>query len=132
MLLNISPDASDYYPSSRELSDVDKDGQLSLEEFSIAMHLIEKAKSGLVLPKTLPSELSPGGALKQGTLERQVSGEKERVRKLSEGEGLTFEDKRKMNFELGRMELDRRRKAVVEAQEREKVWGGGGREGGHV
>ena len=43
----------------RELSDNDKDGRLSVEEFTVAMHLIEKAKKGLSLPHILPTELSP-------------------------------------------------------------------------
>ena len=43
----------------RELSDSDNDGRLSVEEFAVAMHLIEKAKKGLSLPHTLPTELSP-------------------------------------------------------------------------
>ena len=42
----------------RDLSDVDKDGRLSVDEFAIAMHLIDKAKKGLTLPSTLPSELT--------------------------------------------------------------------------
>ena len=38
-----------------ELSDVDKDGQLNLQEFVIAMYLAEMAKSG----QTVPSKLDP-------------------------------------------------------------------------
>ena len=36
----------------------------------------------------------------------------------TEDTGLSFEDKRKENFEAGRMELERRRKALQEEQER--------------
>ena len=43
------------------------------------------------------------------------------------GDAVTFEDKRKENFEAGRMELERRRKAIREQQEREVVSGGLGR-----
>lgn len=34
---------------------------------------------------------------------------------------VTFEDRRKENFEAGRMELERRRRAIKEQQEREAV-----------
>jgi hypothetical protein len=43
----------------RDLSDVDKDGQLSMEEFAIGMHLVESAKSGKPLPPMLPASLLP-------------------------------------------------------------------------
>ena len=36
-------------------------------------------------------------------------------------DNITFEDKRKENFEAGRMELERRRKAKREQQEKEMV-----------
>lgn len=41
----------------RDLSDVDKDGQLSMEEFAIGMHLVESAQSGKPLPSVLPASL---------------------------------------------------------------------------
>ena len=41
------------------MSDVDKDGQLSMEEFAIGMHLVESAKSGKPLPSVLPNVLLP-------------------------------------------------------------------------
>ena len=47
------------YFISRNLSDVDKDGQLNIEEFALAMHLVEMAKSGKPLPQTVPQELMP-------------------------------------------------------------------------
>ena len=43
----------------------------------------------------------------------------------SEDIGRTFEDKRKNNFEAGRMELERRRRALQEEQERISVSGCG-------
>ena len=55
-----------------ELSDIDKDGRLSCDEFVIAMHLIEKAKGGLNLPRTLPPELFPG-PMKYHTVDRKAS-----------------------------------------------------------
>jgi hypothetical protein len=41
------------------LADMDVDGRLSSEEFIIAMHLIESAKMGAVLPQQLPPDLIP-------------------------------------------------------------------------
>lgn len=43
----------------RTLADVDKDGKLKAEEFILAMHLVDMAKSGQPLPLTLPTELVP-------------------------------------------------------------------------
>ena len=43
----------------RDLSDLNKDGNLDLDEFVIAMHLIDLAKSGQSIPITLPPELIP-------------------------------------------------------------------------
>lgn len=36
----------------------------------------------------------------------------------TEDQGLSFEDKKKENFEAGRMELERRRRALLEQQEK--------------
>uniref|UniRef100_A0A096M4V6 Intersectin 2a n=1 Tax=Poecilia formosa TaxID=48698 RepID=A0A096M4V6_POEFO len=41
------------------LADVDKDGQLRAEEFILAMHLVDMAKTGHPLPLTLPQDLIP-------------------------------------------------------------------------
>ena len=38
---------------------MDKDGQLNIEEFALAMHFVELAKCGQVLPPTVPPELLP-------------------------------------------------------------------------
>lgn len=46
-------------PPRRTLADVDKDGKLRAEEFILAMHLVDVAKTGQPLPLTLPSELVP-------------------------------------------------------------------------
>lgn len=43
----------------RSLADVDKDGQLRAEEFILAMHLVDMAKTGHPLPLTLPQDLIP-------------------------------------------------------------------------
>ena len=44
----------------RELSDIDKDGRLSCDEYAIAMHLVTKVRGGASLPSNLPAELYPG------------------------------------------------------------------------
>ena len=43
----------------RDLSDLNNDGNLDLDEFVIAMHLIDLAKSGQSIPATLPPEIIP-------------------------------------------------------------------------
>ena len=90
----------------RELSDIDKDGRLTLDEFLIALHLLEKAKKGIPVPRTLPPELSQ---TKRTGLEPLAS------------DSFNFEDKRKENFEQGRMELERRRKLLEEQATKERV-----------
>ena len=93
----------------RELADVDKDGRLSASEFSIAMHLCEKAKQGLTIPPNLPPELA-----KEVTSGKTLPSSKS-------NELLTLEDKRKDNFEKGRQELERRRQEIKAQQEKERV-----------
>uniref|UniRef100_A0A672GQ52 Intersectin 2b n=1 Tax=Salarias fasciatus TaxID=181472 RepID=A0A672GQ52_SALFA len=89
------------------LSDVDKDGKLTAEEFILAMHLVDMAKSGQVLPLTLPNELVPPS-------QRSVDSAK------SPGNALSFEDKFKANLERGNAELEKRRLALLEAEKREQ------------
>lgn len=44
-----------------ELSDIDKDGHLDLQEFVIAMYLTEACKQGLELPSKLDDDMIPQG-----------------------------------------------------------------------
>ncbi|XP_040848851.1 intersectin-2 isoform X2 [Ochotona curzoniae] len=105
------------------LADIDGDGQLKAEEFILAMHLTDMAKAGQPLPLTLPPELVPPcfRSVKQidsinGTLPSyQKMHEEEPQKKLP----VTFEDKRKANYERGNMELEKRRQALMEQQQRE-------------
>ncbi|XP_073258737.1 intersectin-1-like [Porites lutea] len=118
------------------LSDLDKDGQLNIEEFALAMHFVEIAKLGQPLPPSVPPELLPPSyQSRQATVtnfppvqdgrERSDSG-RERSGSL-EGKSrsnsvtiFTFEDKRKDNFEKGRLELERRRMELQEKLKKEK------------
>ena len=91
---------------SRKLCDRDGDGRVDADEFCAALWLAERATQGTPVPNTLPSDLVPapsGGS--GGAYSVQHS----------------FEDKRKENFERGRMELERRKREIKEKQEREKV-----------
>lgn len=45
--------------ASRELSDFDKDGALTLDEFCAAFHLVVARKNGYDLPEKLPESLMP-------------------------------------------------------------------------
>lgn len=116
----------------RNLADVDKDGCLSKDEFCIAQHLVEKVKQGLTLPKTLPLELLPTPGKYYTMDSRKAPRELDKSSVGPEpavpgGKALlvtdmdtskSFEDKRRENFESGRLELERRRKALQEEQER--------------
>jgi len=68
------------------------------------MWLAERAKQGTPVPSTLPSDLIPAPVGTSDFLRRS-----------------SFEDKRKENFERGRMELERRKREIQERQDREKV-----------
>uniref|UniRef100_A0A8C6X6M5 Intersectin 2 n=1 Tax=Naja naja TaxID=35670 RepID=A0A8C6X6M5_NAJNA len=88
------------------LSDIDGDGQLKAEEFILAMHLTDMAKAGHPLPLSLPPEFVPPSL-------RCLSQEH------SQQQQVTFEDKRKANYERGNLELEKRRQVLLEQQQRE-------------
>lgn len=128
------------------LSDTDKDGRLSLEEFVLAMHLIDLVRSGEPLPSVLPVELVPPGyrrkqsltgapmavptasgaqisiptAVTAGAMPIPNTGAVSGVG----GDGMfgkhSFEDKRKENFEKGQAELEKRRQMLLDQQKREQ------------
>ncbi|XP_013413935.1 intersectin-1 [Lingula anatina] len=155
------------------LSDIDKDGKLTSEEFCLAMHLSDMAKSGQTLPATLPPDLLPPSyrrgrsgsavgippAMAAGPTQPMTGGmtaQKDTFgdllggfgmgqpavpvpaqngetmqddSKLDEGTDLsasapaapvTFEDKRKENFDKGQAELEKRRAFLRDQQEKEK------------
>uniref|UniRef100_A0A669EBH7 Intersectin 2b n=1 Tax=Oreochromis niloticus TaxID=8128 RepID=A0A669EBH7_ORENI len=94
--------------SCRNLADVDKDGKLQAEEFILAMHLVDLAKSGQPLPLTLPTELvPPSQSATNGLI-------------MSTLFSVSFEDKFKANLERGNAELEKRRLALLEAERREQ------------
>ncbi|XP_047429813.1 intersectin-2a isoform X2 [Mugil cephalus] len=113
------------------LADVDKDGQLRAEEFILAMHLVDMAKTGRPLPLSLPQDLVPPslrGGIKPSEL---VNGtgpyitpclidttETEPAQKNKSG--VSFEDKLKENFVRGSAELEKRRLALEEEQRKER------------
>ncbi|CAJ0568590.1 unnamed protein product, partial [Mesorhabditis spiculigera] len=102
------------------LSDVNKDGRLNVDEFCIASFLIEMHKDGYALPVTTPPELAQlcGGDRSQADSPHLEPGAPP-PQKTSTPK--TFEDKRKDNFDKGQAELDRRRQILQEEEDRRKA-----------
>ncbi|XP_067097402.1 intersectin-2a isoform X2 [Osmerus mordax] len=113
------------------LADVDKDGQLRAEEFILAMHLVDMAKTGHPLPLSLPADLVPP-SLRGGRSTELVNGT---VPYISTGlidgpepsestqrpkSNVSFEDKLKENFVRGSAELEKRRLALEGQQRKER------------
>ncbi|XP_023662682.2 intersectin-2-like isoform X2 [Paramormyrops kingsleyae] len=108
------------------LADVDKDGQLTAEEFILAMHLVDMAKAGQPLPLVLPGDLVPPSVRtgKQGELlplSRTIVPEEIQVDPPQKTKSnVSFEDKLKENFQRGNAELERRRQVLQEQDRREQ------------
>uniref|UniRef100_A0A1B6KVP3 Intersectin-1-like n=1 Tax=Graphocephala atropunctata TaxID=36148 RepID=A0A1B6KVP3_9HEMI len=100
------------------LADMDTDGRLSSEEFVLAMHLCDLARSGEKIPVPLPADLVPPSLRRQR--QNSIPSAAEMGDPLAGMSGVTFEDKRKENFEKGQAELERRRKALLEIQRKEQ------------
>ncbi|KAM9840274.1 intersectin-2-like [Aulostomus maculatus] len=112
------------------LADVDKDGQLRADEFILAMHLVDMAKTGRPLPLTLPQDLIPPslrGGIKSSELVNGtgpsitpslIEPEVEPAQKTKSS--VSFEDKLKENFARGSAELEKRRLALEEEQRKER------------
>ncbi|KAK2854204.1 hypothetical protein Q5P01_006865 [Channa striata] len=107
------------------LADVDKDGKLKAEEFILAMHLVDVAKSGQPLPLTLPAELVPPS--QRGAVNGSSSSYYDALTDDLDIDppqktktNVSFEDKFKANLERGNAELEKRRMALQEAERREK------------
>ncbi|XP_048062731.1 intersectin-2a isoform X3 [Megalobrama amblycephala] len=112
------------------LADVDRDGQLRAEEFILAMHLVDMAKTGRPLPLTLPPDLVPP-SLRTAKSCDLLNGpvplinteliEPENTQKSkSNGIMVSFEDKLRENFQRGNAELEKRRLALLEEQKKEE------------
>jgi len=105
------------------LSDIDKDGKLSCEEFILAMYLCEVAMKGEPLPAMLPLNLippslrkfAPAAAAGSGTPGSVHSGVNDDIQSPA-----SFEDRRNENWKAGQAELDKRRASLLEQQKRDE------------
>uniref|UniRef100_A0A671WKF8 Intersectin-1 n=1 Tax=Sparus aurata TaxID=8175 RepID=A0A671WKF8_SPAAU len=109
------------------LSDIDQDGKLTAEEFILAMHLIDMAMSGLPLPPVLPPDYLPptfrrvrSDSVQSDQKSVQEEAEEEAEANLDKKLPVTFEDKKRENFERGNLELEKRRQALQEQQRKEQ------------
>ncbi|ELK38261.1 Intersectin-1 [Myotis davidii] len=115
------------------LSDIDQDGKLTAEEFILAMHLIDVAMAGQPLPPVLPAEYIPPSfrrvrsgsgvsALSSASVDQRLPEEPvlEDEQQLEKKLPVTFEDKKRENFERGNLELEKRRQALLEQQRKEQ------------
>lgn len=121
------------------LSDIDGDGQLTREEFILALYLTNNVRSGQTLPTELPPDLVPPSYRRARSISTtsvnsvtsigsSSSGPKEdaNYQKLSDNlasaitasilNSHSFEDKRRENFEKGKAELERRRLKIIDEQ----------------
>ncbi|KAF6119247.1 intersectin 1 [Phyllostomus discolor] len=115
------------------LSDIDQDGKLTAEEFILAMHLIDVAMSGQPLPPVLPPEYIPPSfrrvrsgsgvsVISSASADQRLPEEPvlEEEQQLEKKLPVTFEDKKRENFERGNLELEKRRQALLEQQRKEQ------------
>merc|ERR1719150_2515054 len=110
------------------LSDIDKDGKLNLEEFILAMHLCEMGQKGEPLPDPLPITLVPPSLRRtwQGQQNGSAAGTPGSVASQpgAAAGGMaspaSFEDKRRENWEAGQAVLQKRRESILEQQKKEK------------
>ncbi|KAL2082614.1 hypothetical protein ACEWY4_022432 [Coilia grayii] len=116
------------------LADVDQDGQLQAEEFILALHLVDLAKTGQPLPLSLPPELVPPSFRSTSKSSEMVNGtgpplcpgpdllEPELPQKAKNNMAVvSLEDRKKENFQRGSAELEKRRQALQEEARREEA-----------
>ncbi|VDK74799.1 unnamed protein product, partial [Cylicostephanus goldi] len=102
------------------LSDVNKDGKLNVDEFCIAMHLIDMFKAGYALPDQTPPELvQMCGMSRSANNSPQLEPGAPPAQKSPAPK--TFEDKRMDNFARGQAELERRRQILMEEENRRRA-----------
>ncbi|KAL6740707.1 hypothetical protein Aduo_014038 [Ancylostoma duodenale] len=102
------------------LSDVNKDGKLTVDEFCIAMHLIDMSKAGYALPDQTPPELvQMCGLSRSANNSPQLEPGAPPAQKSPALK--TFEDKRMDNFARGQAELERRRQVLMEEENRRRA-----------
>uniref|UniRef100_A0A0K0CXP6 Intersectin-1 n=1 Tax=Angiostrongylus cantonensis TaxID=6313 RepID=A0A0K0CXP6_ANGCA len=102
------------------LSDVNKDGKLTVDEFCIAMHLIDMVKVGYALPDQTPPELvQMCGFSRSASNSPLLEPGAPPAQKISTPK--TFEDKRMDNFARGQAELERRRQVLMEEENRRRA-----------
>merc|ERR1719342_161456 len=116
------------------LSDIDKDGKLNVEEFILAMHLCEMGQKGEPLPDPLPISLVPPSLRRAFTAANGSAagtpGSVTSAPGLASPSLASFEDKRRSsrpggrgrreNWEAGQAELQRRRESLMEKKEKEE------------
>ncbi|CAK6976759.1 intersectin-1 [Scomber scombrus] len=108
------------------LSDIDQDGKLTAEEFILAMHLIDMAMSGLPLPPVLPPDYLPPTfrRVRSDSVQSDQKSVQEEIEEEMESQdkklAVSFEDKKRENFERGNLELEKRRQALQEQQRKEQ------------
>ncbi|XGW30544.1 hypothetical protein V3C99_009474, partial [Haemonchus contortus] len=102
------------------LSDVNKDGKLTVDEYCIAMHLIDMVKAGYALPDQTPPELvQMCGLSRSANNSPQLEPGAPPAQKSPAPK--TFEDKRMDNFARGQAELERRRQLLMEEENRRRA-----------
>ncbi|XP_041839803.1 intersectin-2b isoform X2 [Melanotaenia boesemani] len=107
------------------LADVDKDGKLKAEEFILAMHLVDMAKTGQPLPLTLPAALIPPSQRSavngsSPSLYAALTDDLDIEPPQKAKTIMSFEDRFKANLERGNAELEKRRQSLLDAERREQ------------
>lgn len=110
----------------RALSDIDMDGRLSCDEFVLAMHLCDVVRAGDKLPEILPQDLVPpnfrrpslpatagslvspkGASTPESTMQGSIATSPPPAEDLKLASPVSFEDKRKENFDKGLLDLSK-------------------------
>ncbi len=106
------------------MSDIDADGRLSCDEFVLSMHLCDVVRTGEKLPDVLPPDLipptfrrpslmtggstavlSPTGASKNDSVGSFTTTSPSSNDEMKITSPVSFEDKRKENFDKGENEI---------------------------